>query len=159
MIVRPSVGNRKLTDCWPWAGAVLRGTGTVISRRTCCLPGWPRPLVLSVHTVVSFDFSIAIVPGWHTTIFPPYFVAGAIYSGFAMVLTIAIPLRKYYHFEDFITMRHLENMAKVMLATGLIVAYGYFFEFFMSHVQRPEIRCVSRATAASWTVFPLLLSL
>src|SRR6202163_4445236 len=96
------------------------------------LAGLATPLVLSVHTVVSFDFSIAIVPGWHTTIFPPYFVAGAIYSGFAMVLTIAIPLRRFYHFEDFITMRHLENMAKVMLATGLIVAYGYFFEFFMS---------------------------
>src|ERR1700680_1817642 len=96
------------------------------------LAGLATPLVLSVHTVVSFDFAVGIVPGWHTTIFPPYFVAGAIYSGFAMVLTIAIPLRKFYHFEDFITMRHLENMAKVMLATGLIVAYGYFFEFFMS---------------------------
>src|ERR1700688_1305928 len=96
------------------------------------LAGLATPLVLSVHTVVSFDFAIAIVPGWHTTIFPPYFVAGAIYSGFAMVITIAIPLRKFYHFEDFITMHHLENMAKVMLATGLIVAYGYFFEFFLS---------------------------
>jgi len=96
------------------------------------LAGLATPLVLSVHTVVSFDFAIAIVPGWHTTIFPPYFVAGAIYSGFAMVLTIAIPLRKAYQLEDFITMRHLENMAKVMLATGWIVAYGYFFEFFMS---------------------------
>src|SRR6202045_4258402 len=96
------------------------------------LAGLATPLVLSVHTVVSFDFAIAIVPGWHTTIFPPYFVAGAIYSGFAMVLTIAIPLRKAYDLEDFITMRHLENMAKVMLATGLIVAYGYFFEYFMS---------------------------
>ena len=81
---------------------------------------------------MSFDFSVAIVPGWHTTIFPPYFVAGAIYSGFAMVLTLAIPLRKAYGLEDFITMRHLENMAKVMLATGLIVAYGYFIEFFMA---------------------------
>src|SRR5215813_4308200 len=96
------------------------------------LAGLATPLVLSVHTVVSFDFAIAIVPGWHTTIFPPYFVAGAIYSGFAMVLTIAIPLRKAYDLEDFITMRHLDNMAKVMLATGLIVAYGYFLEFFMS---------------------------
>jgi Ni/Fe-hydrogenase subunit HybB-like protein len=96
------------------------------------LAGLATPLVLSVHTVVSFDFAIAIVPGWHTAIFPPYFVAGAIYSGFAMVLTIAIPLRKAYDLEDFITMRHLENMAKVMLATGLIVAYGYFFEYFMS---------------------------
>jgi molybdopterin-containing oxidoreductase family membrane subunit len=95
------------------------------------LAGLATPLVLSVHTVVSFDFAIAIVPGWHTTIFPPYFVAGAIYSGFAMVLVLAIPIRKYYHLEDFITMRHLENSAKVMLATGLIVAYGYFFETFI----------------------------
>jgi Ni/Fe-hydrogenase subunit HybB-like protein len=96
------------------------------------LAGLATPLVLSVHTVVSFDFAIAIVPGWHTTIFPPYFVAGAIYSGFAMVLTLAIPLRKAYGLEDFITMRHLDNMAKVMLATGLIVAYGYAIEFFMA---------------------------
>jgi Ni/Fe-hydrogenase subunit HybB-like protein len=96
------------------------------------LAGLATPLVLSVHTVVSFDFSIAIVPGWHTTIFPPYFVAGAIYSGFAMVLTLCIPLRKAYKLEGFITMRHLDTMAKVMLATGEIVAYGYFIEFFMA---------------------------
>jgi len=97
------------------------------------LAGLATPLVLSVHTVVSFDFAVAIVPGWHTTIFPPYFVAGAIYSGFAMVLTLAIPLRKAYGLEEFITMRHLDNMAKVMLATGLIVAYGYAIEFFMAY--------------------------
>lgn len=96
------------------------------------LAGLATPLVVSVHTVVSFDFAIAIVPGWHTTIFPPYFVAGAIYSGFAMVLTLAIPLRAVYGLQDFVTMRHLENMAKVMLATGLIVAYGYMIEAFMS---------------------------
>ena len=71
------------------------------------------------------------VPGWHTTIFPPYFVAGAIYSGFAMVLMLAIPIRKIYGLEDFITERHLQNSAKVMLATGLIVAYGYGIEAFM----------------------------
>ena len=94
------------------------------------MAGLATPLVVSVHSVVSFDFSVAIIPGWHTTIFPPYFVAGAIYSGFAMVLTLAIPLRAAYHLEDFITMRHLENMAMVMLSTGLIVAYGYVFEFF-----------------------------
>jgi Ni/Fe-hydrogenase subunit HybB-like protein len=94
------------------------------------LAGLATPLVISVHTVVSFDFAIGIVPGWHATIFPPYFVAGAIYAGFAMVLLIAIPLRKAYGLEDFITMRHLENMAKVMLATGLIVAYGYMVEAF-----------------------------
>ncbi len=94
------------------------------------LAGLATPLVVSVHTVVSFDFAVALVPGWHTTIFPPYFVAGAIYSGFAMVMTLAIPIRKFYGLEDFITMRHLENMAKVMLATGLIVAYGYMMETF-----------------------------
>ncbi len=90
------------------------------------------PLVVSVHTVVSFDFAVAILPGWHTTIFPPYFVAGAIYSGFAMVLVLAIPLRAFYGLQDFITMRHLQNMAKVTLATGLIVGYGYGLEAFMA---------------------------
>jgi molybdopterin-containing oxidoreductase family membrane subunit len=90
------------------------------------------PLVVSVHTVVSFDFAVGIIPGWHATIFPPYFVAGAIYAGFAMVLTLAIPLRHFYGLGDFITMRHLDNMAKVMLGTGLIVAYGYVVEAFMA---------------------------
>ncbi len=96
------------------------------------LAGLATPLVVSVHSVVSFDFTIAILPGWHSTIFPPYFVAGAIYSGFAMVMTLAIPLRAIYGLEDFITMRHLDNMAKVMLATGLIVAYGYMMETFIA---------------------------
>ena len=96
------------------------------------LAGLATPLVVSVHTVVSFDFAVALVPGWHSTIFPPYFVAGAIYSGFAMVLTIAIPLRKLYGLEDFITMRHLKNMGIVMLATGMVVAYGYLMETFMA---------------------------
>src|SRR5262249_31521184 len=96
------------------------------------LAGLATPLVVSVHTVVSFDFTVGIVPGWHSTIFPPYFVAGAIYSGFAMVLTLAIPLRYFFALEDFITMRHIDNMAKILLATGLIVAYGYLMETFMS---------------------------
>jgi Ni/Fe-hydrogenase subunit HybB-like protein len=96
------------------------------------LAGLATPLVVSVHTVVSFDFAVGIVPGWHTTIFPPYFVAGAIYSGFAMVLTLAIPIRAFYQLEDFITLRHLQNMAKVMLVTGLIVAYGYTTEAFIA---------------------------
>ncbi len=96
------------------------------------LAGMSTPLVLSVHTVVSFDFSVGIIPGWHATIFPPYFVAGAIYAGFAMVLTLAIPLRKMYGLEDFITMRHLENMAKITLVTGMIVVYGYAMEAFFA---------------------------
>jgi Ni/Fe-hydrogenase subunit HybB-like protein len=89
------------------------------------------PLVVSVHSVVSADFAVAIVPGWHSTIFPPYFVAGAIYSGFAMVLTIAIPLRAVYHLEDFVTQRHLDAMAKIMLVTGLVVSYSYIIEHFL----------------------------
>jgi molybdopterin-containing oxidoreductase family membrane subunit len=112
-----------------------RGSATHWFRyETACLllAGLATPLVVSVHTVVSFDFSVGQLAGWHTTIFPPYFVAGAIYSGFAMVLTLTIPIRKFYHLEGYITMRHLNNMAKVMLATGLIVAYGYVFEFFMA---------------------------
>ncbi len=96
------------------------------------LAGIATPLVISVHTVVSFDFSVAQLPGWHSTIFPPYFVAGAIYSGFAMVLTLAIPIRKFYKLEDFVTMRHLNNMAKIMLATGMIVTYGYAMETFIA---------------------------
>jgi molybdopterin-containing oxidoreductase family membrane subunit len=96
------------------------------------LAGLATPLVISVHTVVSFDFAVSIIPGWHTTIFPPYFVAGAIYAGFAMVLTLAIPLRAIYRLEDFITMRHLQNMALIVLATGLIVVYGYMMEIFMA---------------------------
>jgi molybdopterin-containing oxidoreductase family membrane subunit len=96
------------------------------------LAGLATPLVVSVHTVVSFDFAIGILPGWHTTVFPPYFVAGAIYAGFAMVMTLAIPIRAIYKLEDFITMRHLQNMAMVVLATGLMVAYGYLMEVFMA---------------------------
>ncbi len=96
------------------------------------LAGLATPLVLSVHSVISLDFAVSILPGWHTTIFPPYFVAGAIYAGFAMVLILVIPLRKLYGLQDFITLRHLENMGKVMLTAGLIVAYGYFMEQFIA---------------------------
>jgi Ni/Fe-hydrogenase subunit HybB-like protein len=90
------------------------------------------PLVLSVHSVVSFDFATAQLAGWHTTIFPPYFVAGAIFGGFAMVLTLLIPIRAYLGLEHLVTTRHLENMAKILLATGLMVGYAYAVEFFIS---------------------------
>jgi Ni/Fe-hydrogenase subunit HybB-like protein len=96
------------------------------------LAGFATPLVLSVHTVVSFDFAVAIVPGWHSTIFPPYFVAGAIYSGFAMVVMLAVPIRKIWGLEHLVTLRHLDNCAKLILATGLIVDYGYLMEAFMA---------------------------
>jgi len=102
------------------------------------LAGLATPLVVSVHSVVSFDFAVGLLPGWHVTIFPPYFVAGAIYSGFAMVLTLIIPARKLYHLEAYITNRHLDYMAKVMLATGLIVLYGYIMELFFAFYSGSE---------------------
>lgn len=94
------------------------------------LAGLSTPLVLSVHSIVSLDFAVSIVPGWNVTIFPPYFVAGAVFAGFAMVLLFAIPIRKWYKLEGMITMRHIDWMCKVMLATGLIVCYGYLMEWF-----------------------------
>jgi molybdopterin-containing oxidoreductase family membrane subunit len=124
------------------------------------LAGLATPLVVSVHTVVSFDFAIGILPGWHTTIFPPYFVAGAIYSGFAMVLTLAIPIRAAYGLEDFITLRHLQNMGKVLLATGLIVGYGYTMEAFMAwYSGNPNeiFLTVNRATGPYAPVFWALI--
>lgn len=125
------------------------------------LAGLATPLVVSVHTIVSFDFAYAIVPGWHATIFPPYFVAGAIYAGFAMVLTLSIPVRKLFHLEDFITMRHLDNMGKVMLATALVVGYGYMMETFTAfysgdHYERFMI--LNRMTGPYAPVYWLLIA-
>jgi molybdopterin-containing oxidoreductase family membrane subunit len=119
------------------------------------------PLVVSVHSVVSFDFAAALVPGWHSTVFPPYFVAGAIYSGFAMVLTISIPLRAAYGLRDFITDRHLDNMAKVMLASGLVVAYGYLTETFTAWYSGHEAEwfaVVNRAIGPYAPLFWLLIA-
>jgi molybdopterin-containing oxidoreductase family membrane subunit len=118
--------------CLGWRGSAFHWAR--YEKASLLLAGLSTPLVLSVHSVISFDFSISILPGWHTTIFPPYFVAGAVYDGFAMVLTLMIPLRKFYGLEGLITARHINNMAKVMLATGLIVAYGYGMEAFFSLV-------------------------
>jgi Ni/Fe-hydrogenase subunit HybB-like protein len=96
------------------------------------LAGLATPLVLSVHTIVSFDFAVSILPGWHTTIFPPYFVAGAIFSGFAMVVIVLVFVRKVFDMEHIITMNHLDNMNKIILATGMMVGYAYGMEFFIS---------------------------
>jgi len=112
------------------------------------LAGFATPLVLSVHTIVSFDFAVSIVPGWHTTIFPPYFVAGAIFSGFAMVVTVLIFVRKIFDLEKIITLNHLEKMTKVILATGLMVGYAYGMEFFIawySGVQVEQFVFINRA--------------
>jgi molybdopterin-containing oxidoreductase family membrane subunit len=117
------------------------------------------PLVISVHSIVGMDFAASVIPGWHSTIFPPYFVAGAVFSGFAMVMTLAIPLRVAFGLQDFITMRHLNNMAKVMLATGLIVGYGYLIETFMAWYSANQYewfvmvnRAVGPYAPAFWTM-------
>ncbi len=124
------------------------------------LAGLATPLVLSVHSVVSFDFAVSIVPGWHTTIFPPYFVAGAIFSGFAMVQTLMITARKVYEIEDLITLNHLEKMNIIMLLTGSIVGFAYITEFFIawySGVTYEQYAFINRATGpyawAYWTMF------
>ena len=112
-----------------------------IHYETACLllAGLATPLVVSVHTIVSFDFATSVIPGWHATFFPPYFVAGAIFSGFAMVLTLMIPLRKLFGLEDFISTKHLECMAKVILTTGMIVGYAYTTEFFSAWYSGNEV--------------------
>jgi Ni/Fe-hydrogenase subunit HybB-like protein len=125
------------------------------------LAGLATPLVVSVHTVVSFDFAVSVIPGWHTTVFPPYFVAGAVYSGFAMVLTLVIPVRALYGLQDFITLRHLENMGKVMLVTGLIVAYGYTIEAFTAWYSANQYEMFmmwNRMTGPYWWAYALLIT-
>lgn len=112
------------------------------------LAGFATPLVLSVHTIVSFDFAVSIIPGWHTTIFPPYFVAGAVFSGFAMVQNVLIFIRKIFNYEHIITIDTLEKMNKIILLTGMLVGYAYAMEFFIawySGVQPEQFAFINRA--------------
>ena len=104
------------------------------------LAGLSTPLVLSVHTIVSFDFATSVIPGWHTTIFPPYFVAGAVFSGFAMVMTWMMPARHFLGLKHVVTMKHLENMNKIMLVTGMMVSYGYMMEHFIAWYSGQSLR-------------------
>ena len=124
------------------------------------LGGLATPLVASVHSIVGMDFATALVPGWHTTFSPPFFVAGAIFSGFAMVMTLMIPLRWAYGLNDFVTLRHLENMAKVILATGSMMAYGYAAEVFFSYYSGNEYEryvTVNRALGPyAWSYWALI---
>jgi molybdopterin-containing oxidoreductase family membrane subunit len=121
---------------WGWRGSARHWHRYEIAY--LLLAGLSTPLVLSVHSIVSLDFSVSQVPGWHATIFPPYFVAGAIFAGFAMVLILCIPLRAWYNLRDFITDTHLIYMGKVMLATGLIVVYGYAMEAYFGWYSAAE---------------------
>jgi molybdopterin-containing oxidoreductase family membrane subunit len=125
------------------------------------LAGLATPLVLSVHTIVSFDFAVSQLPGWHTTIFPPYFVAGAIFSGFAMVLTLLIPIRKWYGLEHIITIKHLENMAKIILLTGTMVGYAYAMEFFIAWYSGNPYETfafINRAFGPYWWAYWIMVS-
>lgn len=120
------------------------------------LAGVSTPLVLSVHTIVSMDFATSVVPGWHTTIFPPYFVAGAIFSGFGMVLTLLIIARKVMNYQDYITIGHLEAMCKVVMLTGTMVGLAYITEFFVaaySGVEYEQYAFVNRATGPYWWAY------
>ncbi len=125
------------------------------------LAGLATPLVLSVHSVVSSDFAMGLVPGWHSTIFPPFFVAGAIFSGFAMVLTLVIPARALFRMKSVITDRHLESCAKLLLVTGLIVTYGYIVEYFMAWYSGNQAEIyqffVARPAGPASTVFWAML--
>ena len=120
------------------------------------LAGLATPLVLSVHTIVSFDFATSVIPGWHTTIFPPYFVAGAIFSGFAMVLTLMLITRKVYKLEDYITINHIELMNIIIIVTGSIVGVAYLTELFMawySGVEYEQYAFLNRATGPYWWAY------
>ena len=120
------------------------------------LAGLATPLVLSVHSIVSMDFAVAQLPGWHTTIFPPYFVAGAIFSGFAMVVTLMVITRKGFGLENIVTLLHFDNMAKIMLVTGMIVGYAYAMEFFIAwYSQNPyeQFTFMNRAFGPYWWAY------
>lgn len=119
------------------------------------------PLVFSVHTIVSFDFATSIVPGWHTTIFPPYFVAGAIFSGFAMVVTLMVIAREVFNLKDYITIKHLENMNKVILVTGMMVGFAYGTEFFIAWYSGNEYEgftFINRAFGPYWWAYWIMVS-
>jgi molybdopterin-containing oxidoreductase family membrane subunit len=120
------------------------------------LAGLSTPLVLSVHSVVSFDFATSVIPGWHTTIFPPYFVAGAIFGGFAMVLTIMLPARAIFGLHDLITDDHVDKMCKIILLTGSIVGYAYAMEFFIAWYGGnlyEQYAFINRATGPYWWAY------
>jgi len=125
------------------------------------LAGLATPLVLSVHTIVSMDFATSVIPGWHTTIFPPYFVAGAIFSGFAMVLTLLIITRKVFNLEDYITIQHIEMMNIIIIVTGSIVGIAYITEFFIawySGVPAEQYAFINRATGPYWWAYLVMMT-
>jgi Ni/Fe-hydrogenase subunit HybB-like protein len=139
--LRETAGTRRRRFIYGLFSLGWRGSGRHFAEYRWAyllLAGLSTPLVLSVHTIVSFDFAVSIVPGWHTTIFPPYFVAGAVFSGFAMVITWIVPARHFLRLQHVITLEHLDKMNKILLATGLMVAFGYAMEHFIAWYSNNE---------------------
>jgi molybdopterin-containing oxidoreductase family membrane subunit len=137
--------------CFGWTGSAKHWQR--FESLSLVLAGLSTPLVLSVHTIVSFDFATSIVPGWHTTIFPPYFVAGAIFSGFAMVLSLMLIVRKVFNLQDYITLGHIESMNKIIILTGSIVGVAYITELFTawySQNQYESYAFLNRSTGPYW---------
>jgi Ni/Fe-hydrogenase subunit HybB-like protein len=148
-----------------WATVALGWRGSAVhwhryEMASLLLAGLSTPLVVSVHSIISLDFAVSQVPGWQVTIFPPYFVAGAVFAGFAMVIILMIPIRAFYKFESYITLKHFDVMSKVMLATGMIVVYGYFMEVFASLYSGNEFEeylLTNRLTSPSaWAYYALI---
>lgn len=141
-----------------WTGSVR--TWNRYEVLSLILAGISTPLVLSVHTIVSMDFATSVIPGWHTTIFPPYFVAGAIFSGFGMVLTLLVIARKVLNYENYITIGHLEAMCKVVMLTGSLVGMAYITEFFIawySGVEYEQYAFINRATGPYWWAYATMM--
>ncbi|TWT78194.1 Polysulfide reductase, NrfD [Posidoniimonas polymericola] len=142
-----------------WTGSA--GHWHVYEKAYGLLAALATPLVLSVHTIVSFDFAVAQLPGWHTTIFPPYFVAGAVFSGFGMVLTLMVPAREWFGLKHLVTTRHLENMCKIIIATGSMVGFAYGTEFFIawySGNSYEQFAFVNRAFGPYWWAYWIMVS-
>lgn len=145
--------------CLGWTGSSRNWMR--FEKASTILSALATPLVLSVHTVVSFDFAVSVIPGWHTTIFPPYFVAGAIFSGFGMVMTLLVPVRAIYGLQDIITLRHLDNMNKIILATGSMVGLAYATEFFIAwYSQNPfeVFAFTNRAFGPYWWAYWIMVT-
>jgi len=145
--------------CFGWDGAAR--TWARYESVSLILAGLATPLVLSVHTIVSFDFATSVIPGWHTTIFPPYFVAGAIFSGFAMVMTLMLITRKVYKLEDYITIKHIELMNIIVMVTGSIVGIAYITELFMawySGVEYEQYAFLNRTSGPYWWAYATMMT-
>lgn len=161
--MRDRTQNRLMKMIWGVASLGWRGSAVHWHRyemASLLLAGLSTPLVVSVHSIISLDFAVAQLPGWQVTVFPPYFVAGAVFAGFAMVLLLMIPIRKIYGFESMVTMKHVDVMSKVMLATGMVVVYGYAMEAFFAWYSANEFEVyllLNRALGPyAWTYWALL---